>query len=143
MRTFLPPEDPGRRRELGAVSGVSGTGAVAGGDAGPAPDADHRLVRTATMTAADARAHMATWEGEAASRPVAAPPGVVARERRRSDRVHPGGVRLQRLAVAVHGDTAAVAHWSVSEPADAADERVWQRVLARVSQPPDPGGWTA
>ncbi|MGE0028415.1 MAG: hypothetical protein AB7O78_09660 [Thermoleophilia bacterium] len=143
MRTFLPPEDPGHRRELGAVRGIAGTGGVVGRDAGPSPDADHRLVRTGTTTAADARAHLATWEGEAASRPIAAPPGVVARERRRPDRVHPGGVRLQRLAVAVHGDTAMVAHWSVGEPADPADERVWEKVVARIASPPDRGGWTA
>jgi hypothetical protein len=143
MRTFLPPEDPGRRRELGAVRGVSGAGRVTGRDAGPAPDADHRLVRTGTMTAAEARAHLATWEGEAASRPIGAPPGVVARERRRPDRVHPGGTRIQRLAVAVHGDVAEVAHWSVAEPADPADERVWEQTLARIATPPERGGWTA
>lgn len=143
MRTFLPPEDPGRRRELGAVRGIAGAGGVTGRDAGPPPDADHRLVRTGTMTAADARAHLASWEGEAASRPLAAPPGVVARERRRPDRVHPGGVRVQRLAVAVHGDAAAVAHWSVAEPAGPADERVWERTLARIAAAPAAGGWTA
>jgi hypothetical protein len=143
VRTFLPPEDPRGRRELGAVRGVAAPGAVHGRDAGPPPDAGHRLVRTATMTAADARAHMATWEGEAASRPIAAPAGVVARERRRPDRLHPGGTRIQRLAVAVHGGTAQVAHWSVGEPADPADERVWERTLARIATPPAAGGWTA
>lgn len=143
MRTFLPPEGPRGRRELGAVRGIAGTGGVTGRDAGPPPDADHRLVRTGTMTAAAAQAHMASWEGEAASRPIAAPAGVVARERRRPDRVHPGATRLQRLAVAVHGDAAAVAHWSVAEPAGPADERVWERTLARIASPRDAGGWTA
>jgi hypothetical protein len=143
MRTFLPPEDPRRSRELGAVRGVSAPDAVLGREAGQPPETDHRLVRTGTMTAAEARAHLATWEREAASRPIAAPPGVVARERRRPDRVHAGGVRVQRLAVAVHGDAAAVAHWSVAEPAGPDDERVWERVLGRIASPPERGGWTA
>jgi hypothetical protein len=143
VRTFLPPEDPRGRRELGAVGGIRGTDVVVGRDAAPPPDPDHRLVRTATMPAAEARAHLTAWEGEAAARPIAAPPGVVARERRRPDGVHPGGVRLQRLAVAVHGDQAGVAHWSVIEPVDPADERVWQRALARIASPPERGGWTA
>ena len=143
MRTFLPPEDPRRSRELGAVRAVSGPDAVLGREAGPPPDADHRLVRTGTMTAAEARAHLATWEGEAASHPIAAPPGVVARERRRPDRVHPGGVRLQRLAVAVHGDAASVAHWSIAEPAGPGDEDAWRRALGRIASPPERGGWTA
>jgi len=143
MRTFLPPEDPRRSRELGAVRGDSGPDAVLGREPGPPPDADHRLVRTGTMTAAEARAHLATWEGEAASHPIAAPPGVVARERRRPDRVHPGGVRLQRLAVAVHGDAASVAHWSIAEPAGPGDEDAWRRALGRIASPPERGGWTA
>jgi hypothetical protein len=143
VRTFLPPEDPRRPRELGAIRGVAGAGAVQGRDAGPPPDADHRLMRTGTMTAAEARAHLAAWEGEAAARTIAAPPGVVARERRRPDRVHPGGVRLQRLAVAVHGDQAGVAHWSVAEPAGPGDERAWERALAVIASPPERGGWTA
>ena len=143
MRTFLPPEEPSRRRELGAIRGVAAPDAVHGRAAAPPPEADHRLVRTATMTAAAARAHLATWEGEAASRPIAAPAGVVARQRRRPDRVHPGGVRLQRLAVAVHGDGAAVAHWSVAEPVGPGDERAWERALARIASPPERGGWRA
>ncbi len=122
---------------------MAAPGGVTGRDAGPAPDADHRLVRTGTMSAADARAHLATWEGEAAAHPIAAPPGVTARERRRPDRAHPGGTRVQRLAVAVHGDVANVAHWSVAEPADPGDERVWERTLARIASPPERGGWTA
>ncbi|HET6690885.1 MAG TPA: hypothetical protein VFG74_08480 [Miltoncostaeaceae bacterium] len=143
MRTFLPPEDPRSRRELGAVRGVAAPGAVAGREPGPPSDADHRLVRTATMTAAAARARLAAWEGEATSRPIAAPAGVAARERRRPDRVHPGAMRLQRLAIAVHGDAAQVAHWSVAEPPAPADERVWQQTLARIAAPPAAAGWTA
>ena len=114
---------PAHRASSARSAASPGADAVLGREAGPPPDADHRLVRTGTMTAAEARAHLATWEGEAASHAIAAPPGVVARERRRPDRVHPGGVRLQRLAVAVHGDAAAVAHWSVAEPAGPGDER--------------------
>jgi hypothetical protein len=143
VRIFPPPEEPSRRRELGAIRGVAGADAVHGREAGPPPEVDHRLVRTTTMTAADARAHLATWQGEAASRPIAAPDGVVAHERRRPDRVHPGAVRLQRLAVAVHGDDAAVAHWSVAEPLGPGDERAWERALARIAAPPERGGWTA
>jgi hypothetical protein len=143
MRTFLPPEEPSRRRELGAIRGVAGPDAVVGREAAPPPEADHRLVRTGTTTAAAARAHLAAWQAEAASRPIAAPAGVVARERRRPDRVHPGAVRLQRLAVAVHGDDAAVAHWSVAEPLGPGDERAWERALARIASPPERGGWTA
>jgi hypothetical protein len=143
MRTFLPPEEP--RRDAGPIRGIPGAGPVAGRDAAhaaPAPD-DGRLVRTSSMTAAAARSHLATWQGEAPSHPIPAPPGVTARERRRPDRVRPGAVRLQRLAVAVRGDEAAVAHWSVVEPATPADERAWQRALGRVASPPERGGWTA
>jgi hypothetical protein len=143
MRTFLPPEEPSRRRGVGAVRGVAGAHGVHAREAGPPPDGDHRLVRTGTMTAAEARAHLAAWQGEAPSHPIAAPAGVVARERRRPDRVHPGAVRLQRLAVAVHGDDAAVVHWSVAEPVDPGDERAWERALARIASPPERGGWRA
>jgi hypothetical protein len=143
VRTFLPPEDPGRRRELGAVRGVRGTDGVHARDAAPAPDLDHRLVRVATMTATEARAHLAAWQGEAASRAIPAPGGVVARERRRPDRVHPGVTRVQRLAVAVHGDTAGVAHWSVAGAAGPGDERAWERALDRIASPPERGGRTA
>jgi hypothetical protein len=144
MRTFLPPEEP--RRDAGPIRGIPGAGGVAGRDPAPAaapPAGDGRLVRTSSTTAAAARAHLATWQGEAPSRPVPAPPGVTARERRRPDRVVPGAVRLQRLAVAVRGDEATVAHWSVVEPATPADERAWQRALGRVASPPQRGGWTA
>jgi len=136
VRYFLPPPDPTPRREIGAIRAIRS----------PEADArmgDGRLVRTLTMSVAGARAHMDRWESEAAGYDIPAPPGIVARERSVADRVQAGARRRQRLALAITGETATAAHWSVPEPPRPADERAWERVIARIAAPAAPEGWNA
>jgi len=134
MRYFLPPaEDPVPR----TIGGAARIGAPSRMDAHPEQDlsgpADDRLIRTMEMGAAEARAHLARWEAEAAAHDIPAPPGVMARERSRPDRIHAGALRRQRLALATSCDPAVLAHWSVPEPPTLADERAWNRVLTRLA----------
>lgn len=144
MRYFLPPPDEPPRREITPIGGISATEGFTGEREAHAwaPD-DGRLIRTATVTAAQARAHLAHWESEAVSHEVPVPPGIVARERSRVDRVLPGALRRQRLAVAITADAATTVHWSVPEPPTPADERAWRRVIARLSPPAGTEGWSA
>lgn len=141
MRYFLPPgEDPVPR----TIGGAARIGALGRLDAHPEAEAadlaDGRLVRVSRMDAAEARAHLAHWEAEAPAHDVPAPARVVARERSRPDRIHPGTLRRQRLALTTGADPVTIAHWSVPEPPTEGDERAWQRVLARLAgAPPDDG----
>jgi hypothetical protein len=145
MRYHLPPpEEPVPR----VIGGVARIGASPRLDAHPEQDpgggADGRLIRTIEMGAAAAHEHLRQWEAEAVAHDIPAPPGITARERSRPDRVHPGSLRRQRLAVAWHGEEATAAHWSVPEPPAAADERAWERVLARIAAGAGrEGGWRA
>jgi hypothetical protein len=145
MRYHLPPrEDPVPR----TIGGVARIGASPRLDAHPEQDpgssAEGRLIRTVEFGAAAAHEHLRAWEAEAPAHDIPAPPGVVARERSRPDRVHAGALRRQRLAVAWHGEEATAAHWSVPEPPTPADQRAWERVLARIATHRDSrDGWTA
>ena len=141
MRFFPRPPDATPRREVGAIPSVGPPDAVARERReADSPLGDGRLVRTLTMSVAESRAHLARWESEAAAHEIPAPPGVVARERSVADRTQRGARRRQRLALAIAGDTATAAHWSVPEPPRPADERAWERVVARICEPPDPDG---
>ena len=70
------------------------------------------------------------------------PAGVVARERSRADRIHPGTLRRQRIALTTGADPATLAHWSVPEPPTEGDERAWRRALDRLAdaRPGQAGG---
>jgi hypothetical protein len=143
MRYFLPPaEEPVPR----TIHGVTSVGATTRASAHPEPEVagpgEGRLIRSVTLAAAEARAHLARWESEAPAHDVPAPRGILARERSRTDRVRAGIVRRQRLAIAVAGDVATATHWSVPEPPTAEDERAWARVLARLDATAL-GGWRA
>ncbi len=145
MRYRLPPPEDPVPRTIGSVARVGASPRL---DAHPEQDfgtpAEQRLVRTAHMSAAEAREHLAHWEAEAVAHDLPAPPGVIARERSRPDRVHHGAMRRQRLAIAWDGDSATAAHWSVPEPPDEADERAWHRVLDRLGASGAPrAGWSA
>ncbi len=136
MTYYLPPpEDDGRTRNIpgiaavGAPHGATGWG---GHDDGPAPP--ERLVRVVRMHVDEAAGHLVRWEGERPGvRPVAAPEGIVARERSRPDRERPGGTRRQRLALRVAGGEAIALHWSAPEPVSRADEDAWARALDRLT----------
>lgn len=144
VRHFLPPPETTPRREIGALRAVEPPDAVAPRRReADAPLGDGRLVRTLTMAVAEARAHLDRWESEAAGHEIAAPPGIVARERSVADRAQAGARRRQRLALAISGDTASAAHWSVPEPPRPADERAWDRVVARIAASAAPEGWSA
>jgi hypothetical protein len=144
VRFSLRPHDAPARLELGAIRAVGPTGAVSPERReADAPMGDGRLIRTLTMSVTEARDHVARWESEAPGHEIAAPPGVFARERSVADRAQAGARRRQRLALAIAGDTATAAHWSVPEPPRPADERAWDRIVARVCAPPDPDGWSA
>ena len=144
MRYFLPPPDEAPRREIPAIRGIDATEGFTGEREAPsrAPD-DGRLIRTVTMTGAQARAHLADWQSESVTHEVPAPPGIIARERSRADRVLAGALRRQRLAVAITADAATAVHWSVPEPPTPADERAWRRVIARLTAPAGGNGWSA
>lgn len=135
MRYFLPPAEDPVPRAIGGAARISATGRL---DAHPEPEfadlAEGRLVRVSRMDAAEARAHLARWEAEAAAHDIPAPAGVLARERSRADRVHAGALRRQRLALTTGTDPMTVAHWSVPEPPSEADARAWDRVLARLGE---------
>lgn len=134
MRYFLPPPDDPFPRTVGGAARIHASGRL---DAHPDPEApdlaDGRLVRLSQVPAAEAAAHLAGWEAEAPAHDIPAPAHVIARERSRADRVHPGRLRRQRLAMTLGSDPATVAHWSVPEPPLEADERAWQRLLARLT----------
>ncbi|MGD9573489.1 MAG: hypothetical protein AB7V62_16540 [Thermoleophilia bacterium] len=152
MTYYLPPpEDEGRARGVPGIAPVGaphGAAGWAGPGEGPAPP--ERLVRVTRMPAAEAAGHLARWVGERPGvRPLAAPEGVVARERSRADRDRPGGTRRQRLALRVAGGEAVALHWSAPEPVGQADEDAWTRALDRLTAGTVPatgagrGGWTA
>lgn len=144
MRYFLPPPDDSPRREIRAIRAVRAPDTIPRErQEADAPLGDGRLIRTLTMSVADAHGHLARWEAEAAGHEIPAPPGVFARERSVADRMQAGARRRQRLALAITGDTATAAHWSVPEPPRPADERAWERVIARVCAPAAHDGWTA
>lgn len=136
MRYFLPPADEPAPR---TVHGVTPIGAMPRAGPHPEPDvappADGRLVRTVRMPAAEAAPYLARWSSEPghAAAPLAAPTGVVARERRRPDRVHPGVRRLQRLAMATTGDETTALHWSAPEPLNPRDRAAWDEALSRIA----------
>jgi hypothetical protein len=134
MRYFLPLGEDPVPRTIGRAARIRATSRL---DAHPETDpgamAGDRLVRTMEMSTADARAHFARWEAEAPAHDIPSPVGVVARERSRPDRIHPGALRRQRLALAEAGDAATLAHWSVHEPPTPADELAWDRVIARLA----------
>jgi hypothetical protein len=145
MRYHLPPREDPVPRTIGGVARIHASPRL---DAHPEQDlgssAEGRLIRTVELGAAAAHEHLRLWEAEAAAHDIPAPPGVVARERSRPDRVHAGALRRQRLAIAWHGEEATAAHWSVPEPPTPADQRAWERVLARIATGRDSrGGWTA
>lgn len=141
MRYFLPPGVDPVPRTIGGAARIHATGRL---DAHPEPEspdlADGRLVRVSRMPVAEARRHLAHWEAEAPAHDIPAPPHVLARERSRPDRIHPGTLRRQRIAVTTGADPATVAHWSVPEPPVEGDERAWQRVLARLGGGPHEHG---
>ena len=143
MRYFLPPPEETRLRELGAVRGIHGLERPGERGRREAPAEDGRLIRTSTTSAAEARAHLASWESAGSAREIPAPAGVRALERSFADRVQPGAMRRQRLAIAVQGDAATVVHWSVPEPPTPADERAWARVMERLGGSASRGGWSA
>ncbi|MFN8110434.1 MAG: hypothetical protein U0Y82_11415 [Thermoleophilia bacterium] len=108
---------------------------------------DGRIVRTRTMTRAEADRELVTWRA-AGAQPIPAQEGVVALERSRRDTLT-GTPRRLRLAVAA-GDPAQVLNWSALEPIGTDDTAVWRAALARLQPgtapppPPDPHlGWTA
>lgn len=145
MRYYLPPPEEPFPRTIGGVSRIGANPRL---DAHPEQDhggaAEGRLIRTVELGAAAAHEHLRLWEAEGAAHEIPAPVGVTARERSRPDRVHTGAIRRQRLAMAWHGEEAIAAHWSVPEPPVAADERAWDRVLARIAaRDGRRDGWTA
>lgn len=133
MRYHLPPPDEPVPGTINGVARVSAAPRAAPRSPQERDDpGEDRLIRTLTLTRAEAEAHLREWEAGAAARRIPAPPGVTARERSRADRVVPGAMRRQRLAIAIAGDSASAAHWSVTEPPSSADELAWQRVLSRL-----------
>lgn len=140
MRYFLPPPEDPIPRAIGRAAPVSGAGRL---DAHPEPEtadvANGRLVRLSRMDASEARAHLGRWEAEAPAHDLPAPARVVARERSRPDRIHPGTRRRQRIALTTGADPVTLAHWSVPEPPTEDDERAWRRALDRLADAP-PGG---
>lgn len=145
MRYHLPPREDPVPRTIGGVAPIgAGPRVEAHPEQEPGGPADGRLIRTVELSAAAAHEHLRRWEAEAPAHDIPGPRGVVARERSRPDRVNTGALRRQRLAVAWRGEEATATHWSVPEPPTSADERAWQRVLARIAAADrSRDGWTA
>ena len=144
MRFFLRPPDAPSRRELGAIRPVGPPDAASPERReADAPLGDGRLIRTLTMSVAEARDHLARWESEAPGHEIAAPPGVFARERSVADRRRPG--------------PAGASAWRWRSPATRPPRRTGPspsprgpptsgpgtRIVARVCDPPDAGRWSA
>lgn len=140
MRYFPPPLDGRHESPIGSVTAVSATmRAERHLEPEPAQADTGRLIRTITLPAAEARAHLAQWRSEAPSHEIPAPTGMVAFERMRADRTEPGVMRRQRILVG-RGDPVPLTHWSVLEPPSAADARAWERVLAQPAPAGPPRG---
>ena len=95
------------------------------------------------LSAAAAHEHLRPWEAEAAAHDIPAPPGVIARERSRPDRVHAGALRRQRLAVAVTAARRPPSTGRCPSRRWPDDERAWGRALAARGRRPAGDGWTA
>lgn len=144
MTYYLPPPDDGGSGPL-AVSGVRAAPGATSDRGGPVAGlSDGRIIRTVRMPADQLAGYLRTWEIEPPpAGPIPAPPGVVARERLRPDRVVPGAVRRQRLAVVAEGLEATALHWSAPEPVTADDEAVWRRAVEKMAAAGAAAGWRA
>lgn len=147
MRYHLPPEEHAGARDVHAVAPVGAARGPTSGGHDPLEAPDRPILRSRVMPAAEAGAYLRRWCGEGPVRawPIGAPAGIEARERSRPDRVHAGGRRRQRLALAVGAAEATALHWSVAEPVGPDDEEAWRRGLARLAPGPPREGraWRA